>query len=323
MFRRTISALAIVLASSVTMANESPDLAALLQTILQGKDWGEQAEAIRQVEKLPPSERIVKTLVAVVIDPASDADLRQFAQTGILEQLKHRRDLPAPHDLVAALTSARIQAASREPSNDDSLQTAIKRCITALKAEHDRTRAVKLPEPPDNTGWTLPNTSGLRFNQDNENDKPHFRFPRFNNPSLPKNDDAPTWNLSEVESVPIGHPTSWDGRIDSSLARHAPSLGYVTTAKEFATLWTRWKGDSPTPKIDFDKYIVLAAASQSSSLQLIPELNSKCDLTVKTIATADLTSDHGFILKLVEIQGVKTINSRAITPKSTNKSESR
>lgn len=535
MFRLTIWALAILLTSSLTMANESPDLVALLKTILQGKNWGERAEAIRQVEKLPPSERIVKTLVAVVIDPATDEELRQRAQIGIFEQIKsHResqRELVAPHELIAALTSpaverrivvttldafrrfevhslpalmeairtddelfvglagtffdkdrlirlsnhqddeiraravgqlwggtqdielclplylrethkslakeiqdrvaavdakidefqkkldqlpagdrtretigveifqlrfdpskgkqaafalrqigtarliqeicdaqpiacgqvlsrlvenhaeseklrtqavrilasiaeadeadrkalvdggvlARIQAASMEPLNDDSFQTAIKRCITALKTEHDRSRITKVPLIPFRNEWDVSKPSDSRLNPYNlQPDESQFRWPGFSNPAFPTNDDAPAWPLPDAKTAPNDQPTSWDGRIESALARYAPTSGYVTNAEEFATLWKKWKGDTPTPKIDFSKYIVLVAAAQSSRLQIIPEIKPTGDLIIKTIATADLTSDHGYVIRLVEVTDVKTIHGRILRQQSEN-----
>lgn len=532
MFRRAISVLAILLTSSVTMANESLDLVALLQTTTQSENSGERYDAVQQLQKRPPSSRIVKAFVAVLIDPASDLEIRQAVSVGIGEQLKRNHDLYAPHELVAALDSpaldralviptlgmfrkfelqslptlqeklrtddelfvwlagtffvekrlislsdhpddeirslalgrlwrgtqdaelclplylresqktlakeiqdqvasvdakinelrkkqenlpaddparetieievfrlgfapskrkkcafafrqfgkslliheicenhpiasgevlsrmianksepeklreqsarllgsiaesyeadrkalvdagviTRLRAALAERSNDEALQAAITTCITALETEHDRTRAVKLPKLPDNPIWQLPSRSELFLSQ---NDGDDDRLPQFNNPLFPRDGDASIWTLPEGEPATIDRPTSWDGRIDSSLARHAPSLGYITNAKEFATLWTKWNGDSPTPKIDFDKYIVLAAASQSSSLQLIPELSSKGDLTVKTIATADLTSDHRYVITLVAAQGVKAVNGRPIPTKSTTKTELR
>lgn len=226
--------------------------------------------------------------------------------------------------LVDGGVLTRIQTASTEPFADESFQIAIIRCVTALKTEQDRSRITKVPVISINTFLDELELYDSRLNIYNlQRDESRFRWPGFSNPATPVNDDVQTWPLPDSEKAPNDQTTSWDGRIESSLARYAPSSGYVTNAEEFATLWKKWKGDTPTPKIDFAKYIVLVAAAQSSRLQIMAEVKPTGDLTVKTIATADLTSDHGYVIKLVEIKGVKTIHGRVFRPQSQNDTTSK
>ena len=122
-------------------------------------------------------------------------------------------------------------------------------------------------------------------------------------------------NASAGQAVPgrNGVVQQWSGRVAQPLALEAPTKGFITNARDFATLWRVWRMTGEIPPVDFDRHVILVATARSSVLQVrAVQIDERGDLRTVVVATPDVTSDYAVVLTLAERKGVKTINRQPI-----------
>jgi hypothetical protein len=105
----------------------------------------------------------------------------------------------------------------------------------------------------------------------------------------------------------------WSGSVDDEkLLKEAPEKGVITDAKTFEKVWTAWKIGDKTPKLDFDKVIVVFTTTTGGKISAKPMLDDKGDLKFLGLGTRDLKPGFRYDMQAVEREGIKTVNGKEI-----------
>jgi hypothetical protein len=98
---------------------------------------------------------------------------------------------------------------------------------------------------------------------------------------------------------------------DQALQKEAPAV--ITSAKGLEKLWKAWKVADKMPEVDFTKNLVVTTTSVGSQLKLIASLDTdKGDLTVGGLGTKDLRPGFRYVIGVVPLEGVKTVNGKEL-----------
>jgi hypothetical protein len=102
----------------------------------------------------------------------------------------------------------------------------------------------------------------------------------------------------------------WNGSVEDEKALK-PDV--ITSAKGLAAVWKAWKAAGETPKVDFDKNIVVAVYSVGSKLNIAgANRDDKGNLDVLGFGTRDIQPGFRYVLGIVSKDGVKTVNGKAL-----------
>jgi hypothetical protein len=99
---------------------------------------------------------------------------------------------------------------------------------------------------------------------------------------------------------------------DEKQLKEAPDNGVITDAKTFEKVWTAWRIGEKTPKLDFDKVIVVFTTTAGGKVSAKPMLDDKGDLKFIGLATKDLKPGFRYDMQVVEREGIKTVNGKEI-----------
>jgi hypothetical protein len=103
----------------------------------------------------------------------------------------------------------------------------------------------------------------------------------------------------------------WKGSVDDE-AKQKDAPAVIANAKALEKLWKSWKIEGKTPKVDFEKQMVLVTTSRGSKLNLSANLDDKGNLEVLGFGTRDLRPGFRFVLGTVSKDKVKTVNGKAL-----------
>ncbi len=110
---------------------------------------------------------------------------------------------------------------------------------------------------------------------------------------------------------PIKPTQMWRGSVDDeALQSAAPKDGRVAGAKAFEKLWNAWKVGARLPEIDFGKSAVFVATTRGSRISFGASLDDKGNLRAAAPSTRDLRPGFRYIIAVVPLAGVKTINGK-------------
>jgi len=110
---------------------------------------------------------------------------------------------------------------------------------------------------------------------------------------------------------------SWKGSVaDRELLGKPPVV--ITSAEAWQALWTGWKLEGESPKVDFEKELVVVQTTVGGLLNLIVKLDDGGDLKVLGLATRDLRPGFRYVLATVPRVGIKTVNGLEL-PKEAEK----
>lgn len=107
--------------------------------------------------------------------------------------------------------------------------------------------------------------------------------------------------------------------VEEDLKVLAPTDQHIGDEKEWAKLWTAWRGkQSKTPQVNFNEQVVLVVTSRDEILSIAARLDDKGNLTVSLGKPASNTfqkkSGEGWYYRLAVIkrEGIKTVNGQPI-----------
>ena len=100
---------------------------------------------------------------------------------------------------------------------------------------------------------------------------------------------------------------------DDELAKKAPGLGVIVTKKEYAEVMKAWQVKTP-PKVDFAKQFLIVATTPGGSIKLRTTVEDDA-LTVMVLGEADIKPGFWYALKVMDRDGIKTINGKPIPEK--------
>ncbi|MBI3407222.1 MAG: hypothetical protein HY040_02555 [Planctomycetes bacterium] len=105
---------------------------------------------------------------------------------------------------------------------------------------------------------------------------------------------------------------TWSGSVtDEKLQKDRPEA--VTSAQQLEKIWKAWQIEDAVPKIEFDKFLVVAVYSSGSKLSLAgAKLDDNGNLEVLGLGTRDLRDGFRFVLGVVSNDGVKTVNGKKL-----------
>ena len=92
----------------------------------------------------------------------------------------------------------------------------------------------------------------------------------------------------------------------------------ITNTEAWQALWKGWKLEGESPKVDFEKELVVVQTTVGGLLNLIVKLDDGGDLKVLGLATRDLRPGFRYVLATVPRAGVKTVNGLEL-PKEAEK----
>jgi hypothetical protein len=114
------------------------------------------------------------------------------------------------------------------------------------------------------------------------------------------------------EYKPLKIDKKWSGRTPTVNKKLMPAKGYITSEKAFADVWKAWMGKEKQPVVDFSKELVLVVCEPCSSVSVGAAVSPKGDLMLTGGGTDDIRDDCCFEIAVVPLEGVKTINGKAI-----------
>jgi hypothetical protein len=118
----------------------------------------------------------------------------------------------------------------------------------------------------------------------------------------------PSPALAQKKKIDISQ--KWNGSVDDE---KAPKPDVITSAKGLEAVWKAWKAEGDVPKVDFMKNIVVAVYSPGSKLNIAgANLDDQGNLTVLGFGTRDLRPGFRYVLGVVNRDGVKTVNKKAL-----------
>jgi hypothetical protein len=117
-------------------------------------------------------------------------------------------------------------------------------------------------------------------------------------------------------------PQEWTGKIaQPELRKVAPKSGYIKDAGTFQKIWTAWRPDEQIPKIDFEEKLVVFGTVNGPNLVIVkPSLNDKGDLKFVVGGTRIGGPGFGYKLMVVDREGVKSVNGKAVDATETEES---
>jgi len=104
---------------------------------------------------------------------------------------------------------------------------------------------------------------------------------------------------------------TWQGSIDDPAAKPGPTR-VISDADMWRKLWKDWKIDGELPEVDFEEHLLVAETTSGSRLRLNALLSDEGDLRVIGMATRDLRPGFRYVIGQFELDGVKSVNGRAI-----------
>ena len=119
-----------------------------------------------------------------------------------------------------------------------------------------------------------------------------------------------------LHSFPAGQETvtplqGWSGSVeDLSLLKAAPE--FILSATELGSLWSAWNLRGSPPEVDFSKNLVAVQTTRGSELRLSATLDDLGDLTVIGLGTLDMRLGFRYVLSVLSLKGVKTINGKEL-----------
>ncbi|CAN5283736.1 hypothetical protein BH11PLA2_BH11PLA2_51930 [soil metagenome] len=98
---------------------------------------------------------------------------------------------------------------------------------------------------------------------------------------------------------------------EDALARKAPAAGVLMTKTPWEALLKTWDVKKPFV-VDFEKYLVVVATSQGTTVKLTTKVEKDGNLIAEVIGSADLQPGFRYVLKRIERSGIKKINGREL-----------
>jgi hypothetical protein len=105
---------------------------------------------------------------------------------------------------------------------------------------------------------------------------------------------------------------------DEPLMKEAPKSGYIADAEAWTKLWKAWRFEKEQPVIDFKKQVVLVSVADGAVnrwLRTGLKLTDKGDLRSDAPATEIAGPGFIYLIQVVDREGIRTINGKAITDK--------
>jgi len=97
---------------------------------------------------------------------------------------------------------------------------------------------------------------------------------------------------------------------DENLVKDAPLV--ITSGKSLEKLWKSWKIADKMPEVDFAKELVVVTTTRGSQLRLFATLDDNGDLAVGGLDTKDLRPGFRYVIGVVPLQGVKSVNGKEL-----------
>lgn len=120
-----------------------------------------------------------------------------------------------------------------------------------------------------------------------------------------------TWSSAVAEDKTLEPLMTFSGSVED-----AELLGKFSTAistpQEFEELWKAWKLAGETPKVDFEKALVVVQTTSGSRLRVTVRLTDEGDLKVLGLATRDLRPGFRYVIVSVARDGVKTVEGKPL-----------
>jgi hypothetical protein len=126
-------------------------------------------------------------------------------------------------------------------------------------------------------------------------------------------------STAHAEDKVIKPVKEWKGAFpekkDDPLMKEAPQSGFIADAEAWTKLWKAWRFEKEQPAIDFKQHVVLVSVAKGAVNRWNGtglKLTDKGDLCSETRATEIAGPGFIYLIQVVERDGVKSINRKAL-----------
>ncbi|MCC6419801.1 MAG: hypothetical protein IT429_16330 [Gemmataceae bacterium] len=124
---------------------------------------------------------------------------------------------------------------------------------------------------------------------------------------------AVLWPAAAAQQGALKPLREWRGSVmDEALMKQAPAGQAIANEKTFAALWKAWEPEKKVPEVNFQKELVLVAATRGSRLNLSTRLTEGGDLKAAALSTRDLRPGFRYHIIVIPREGVKTVNGKPL-----------
>ena len=109
---------------------------------------------------------------------------------------------------------------------------------------------------------------------------------------------------------PVKIIDSWRGTLaDGSLKKLAPADGFILEEEKWAKLWKAWRGQEATPKIDFEKQMILVFTAEGpNNVGCEPTLDAQGNVQALAMSTLIGGPGFGYLMLCIPREGVRSVN---------------
>ena len=124
--------------------------------------------------------------------------------------------------------------------------------------------------------------------------------------------------VANAADTPVKPTKEWPGKFpddkDLPLMKLAPAGGFIADKAAFEKLWKAWRPKEETPKIDFEKELVLVGTTQCAGNRIgaALRLDAKGDLKAAFFATQIAGPGFAYTIVVINREGVKTVDGKPI-----------
>lgn len=109
---------------------------------------------------------------------------------------------------------------------------------------------------------------------------------------------------------PVKMIDSWRGTLtNGSLRKLAPAEGFILEEETWTKLWKAWRGREATPKIDFEKQMILVFTAEGpNNVGCEPTLDAEGNVQAMAMSTLIGGPGFGYLMMCIPREGVRSIN---------------